>query len=79
RDKARVRADELGQKLTELEVSHEAYKEKYALQVSLISDLQASEEKVVNLTKERDALTLVEKSLKERIAELEEKLKSHAE
>ncbi|MCI28337.1 hypothetical protein A2U01_0049537, partial [Trifolium medium] len=76
RDIARKKVNDLGQKLTNMKVSFNDYKEKYALQETLITDLEKAEGKLAELVKERDVLTLEVKELKEKIAGLEEKLKS---
>ncbi|MCH80195.1 hypothetical protein A2U01_0000959 [Trifolium medium] len=79
RDVARKKVNDLGQKLTEMKVSFNDYKEKYSLQETLITDLQNVEGKLAEVVKERDALALEVKELKEKIVGLEERLKSPIE
>ncbi|MCI15005.1 hypothetical protein A2U01_0036140, partial [Trifolium medium] len=52
------------------------YKNKYALQKKLITDLETTETKLADVVKDRDALLVRVKELEEKISGMEEKLKS---
>ncbi|MCH97918.1 hypothetical protein A2U01_0018915, partial [Trifolium medium] len=75
-DDARAQVTNLGPKLTETQRSYEVYQEKYALQATLVSDLEKSEEQVVSLSKDKRVLVLVSDMLKRRVQELQEELKA---
>ncbi|MCI69092.1 hypothetical protein A2U01_0090353, partial [Trifolium medium] len=57
-------------------VAFDDYKNKHALQLNLVKDLEETEAKLAEVVKERDALVEQVKGLREMVAELEEKMKS---
>ncbi|MCI92634.1 hypothetical protein A2U01_0113930, partial [Trifolium medium] len=52
------------------------YKNKHALQQNLVKELEETKVKLAEVVKERDALLEQVKELKEKVAHLEEKMKS---
>ncbi|MCH88114.1 hypothetical protein A2U01_0008995 [Trifolium medium] len=76
RDVAAKRVTELGKQLREMTVAFDDYKNKYALQLNLVKDLEEAEVRLAEVVREKDALVEQVKGLKERIAALKEKIKS---
>ncbi|MCI37515.1 hypothetical protein A2U01_0058739, partial [Trifolium medium] len=56
RDVAMKKVTELGQQLREMTVAFDDYKNKHALQLDLVKDLEETEAKLAEVVKERDAL-----------------------
>ncbi|MCI43970.1 hypothetical protein A2U01_0065209, partial [Trifolium medium] len=66
RDAAKKKVTELGQQLREMTAAFDDYKNKHALQLGLIKDLEKTEAKFAEVVKERDALVEQVKGLNEK-------------
>ncbi|MCI26453.1 hypothetical protein A2U01_0047648, partial [Trifolium medium] len=76
RDAAKKKVTELEQQLREMMAAFDDYKNKHALQQDLMKDLEKAEAKLAEVVKEKDVLVGQVKGLNEKVAELEEKMKS---
>ncbi|MCI56677.1 hypothetical protein A2U01_0077928, partial [Trifolium medium] len=75
RDVSQKKVNELRQKLSEMKVSFDDYKNKYALQKELVMTLETTKVNLADVVKEREALLERVKALEDKILLLEEKLK----
>ncbi|MCI50785.1 hypothetical protein A2U01_0072029, partial [Trifolium medium] len=75
KDAAQKKVNDLGHKLSEMKVSFDDYKNKYALQKELVTTLETTEAKLADVVKERDWLLQRVKELEDKILSLEGKLK----
>ncbi|MCI65337.1 hypothetical protein A2U01_0086595, partial [Trifolium medium] len=60
--------------LSELHAAFDDYKNKYALQQTLVIDLEATESKLAEVVQERDTLLTKVEGLEDRVRALEDKL-----